>query len=379
MSKTILLLDGNCRQILPVCESLSKNGYSVFTVSPKKFSYGSVTRWSDKTFILDDPSKDPNSFYNQLLQLIRKVKVDLIIPLFDYSATILSKNKEELNKYSKVAVNDYDVFLKARDKSITMEICQRHNISSPKTYFSGINYIPENIINNIIYPVVIKPIFGESSKGFNVINSKDELIDIFKTTSEKYGKCLIQEYIPQDDIQYKCEMYIDRDNDLITSVVFSKNRWYPIEGGSSTFNLTVQRDDIVDTCYRLLMAIGWKGYADIDLIQDPRDNTAKVMEINPRITGSVKLAFDAGVDFAKIIVDDNFGEKPKVYEPEIGMGLRLFHKDILWFIKSKNRFKSKPSWFNFKNSSDQIISFSDPLPTIVATYEGLNTIFKLKK
>ena len=42
-----------------------------------------------------------------------------------------------------------------------------------------------------------------------------------------------------------------------------------------------------------------------------------------------------------------------------------FHMDLLWFFKSKNRFKAKPSWFSFKNTVDEIFGFDDLKPAIV--------------
>jgi predicted ATP-grasp superfamily ATP-dependent carboligase len=174
---------------------------------------------------------------------------------------------------------------------------------------------------------------------------------------------VFQEYIPQTDIQYECAMFVDGDNEVKTSLVFSKNRWFPVNGGSSTLNITVDRPDIIESCSRLLKAINWRGPADIDLIQDPRDGKAKIMEINPRVSGSVKITFVSGVDQARQMLEYCFGEKVTSYKKyKIGQRLRCSQTDLLWFIKSPDRFKSKPSWFSNKNTKDQIFDISDPLP-----------------
>jgi hypothetical protein len=58
-----------------------------------------------------------------------------------------------------------------------------------------------------------------------------------------------------------------------------------------------------------------------------------------------------------------FGEKVSSYKKyKIGQRLRCSQTDLLWFIKSPDRFKSKPSWFSNKNTKDQIFDISDPLP-----------------
>ena len=183
---------------------------------------------------------------------------------------------------------------------------------------------------------------------------------------------MFQEYIPQTDIQYECAMFIDANNQVKTGLVFSKNRWFPIEGGSSTLNITVDRPDIVEICAKLLQTIKWRGAADIDLIQDPRDGKAKIMEINPRVSGSVKIAFIAGVNQAlqmKEMAEEKNVTKYEHYK--IGCRLRCLQTDFLWFINSPKRFSAKPSWFSWKNTKEQIFSWYDPIPWFAFSISGL--------
>lgn len=378
MKKKVLLLDGHTRQVLPTAKALREAGHHVTVLCPNKVSIGFVSRWPNERLVGPDAKGDPQGFLGFLENLLKTGEFDIVIPHFDYSAHIVSMHKQELKKYAVLAVNNYDVFIKARDKALTMQACQELDVPCTKTYYVGEQAVPEDIKIALSYPLVVKPVFGESARGFHIVENVEELNTVFGEVSKNYGKTLIQEFVPQNDLQYKCEVFIGNDNQVKAAVVFAKVRWYPIEGGSSTFNLTVDRPDIVDSCVDLLKGIGWRGYADVDLIQDKQHGVAKVMEINPRITGSVKIAFDAGVDFANMIVNDSFGKKIDFVDYEIGRGLRLFHKDLLWFIKSKDRFRAKPSWFNFFDgkTSDQIFSFSDPLPGLFFTFEGIIKLFK---
>ena len=178
-------------------------------------------------------------------------------------------------------------------------------------------------------------------------------------------------------LQYECAMFVDQNNEVKTGVVFSKNRWFPVDGGSSTLNITVERPDIVESCKQLLQKINWRGAADIDLIDDPRDGVAKIMEINPRVSGSVKIVFEAGVDQAKQMLELVHGDPvSEQKEYRIGQRLRCSQTDLLWFLKSPNRFKSKPSWFSIKKTKDQIFYLDDPLPWFAFSLTG---VFKYKK
>ena len=367
----VLLLEGMGRQTLPMMRALHKLKCHITTYNASKMDVGYASRFPDKKILGDWDRTNEDFSYEALLNVLKVEHFDVVIPMTDFSATMLARHKEELSEYTHPAVNDWDVFMRAGNKQNTMEACMDNNIPCPIT-LRDVKSIEDIINSNICYPFIIKPQVGYGSIGFHVIRCEDDLRRVYDKSVESYGPMLIQEYIPQTGSQYKCEVLIDNNGEVKSAVVFDKTRWYPIDGGSTCCSTTVNRPDIREYSIRLLKAIGWKGYGDVDLIEDPRDGIAKVMEINPRITASVKVCFDAGVDFARQIVELETGVDVTEYPSyEIGRTLRYFQTDFLWFLKSPNRFKAKPSWFSWKNTTDQIWSWSDPWPWVTYTISGL--------
>lgn len=370
----VLLIEGRARQVMPLMESLHKLGCHVTTYNASKLDMGYSSHYPDKKILSYCDAKDPEGSWQAIRKELQTRQYDLVIPLNDFVAIMLSKHKEELKPYVDIAVNEWDVFQFASDKLRTMRVCMENNIPCPKTYTA------DDTLNDLSqldlqYPVCIKPRTGYSAIGFRKIDNSDDLEHIIAVTKEKYGAPLIQEYIPQTDLQYKAEIFVDKNGQIKSCCIFSKLRWYPVNGGSSTLNMTVHRPDIQESCEKLLKKIGWRGYADIDLIQDPRDNVAKIMEINPRITGSVKICYACGVNFSEQILQDYLGCEITPYmHYEEGRYLRYLHTDLLWFIKSPNRFKCKPSWFDFRNSDDQIWSAKDPLPWLTYTIANITKV-----
>jgi predicted ATP-grasp superfamily ATP-dependent carboligase len=374
----VLLIEGRARQVLPLAKSLYQLGAEVTTYNGSKLDPGYSSKYPQRKLLAFFDAKQPEKSFEALKGELEKYHYDMVIPLNDDIAIQLSKYKKELAKYTTPIVEDWETFQFACDKLKTMQVCMDNGIPCPKTFTSLDDFLKSEKI--VSYPIVVKPRTGQAAVGFHISDSKEDVVDYFQKAEQKYGPMLIQEYIPQTDIQYKCEMYVDRKGKLKAACVFAKNRWYPVEGGSSTLNTTVNRPDIVATCKQLLEKIGWKGYADIDLIQDPRDNVAKVMEINPRITGSVKICYAAGVNFSKLIMQDFNGEKvEEAFNTNYGVQMRYMHTDVLWFIKSKERFRCNPSWFNFKNCVHQIFSWDDPWPAVTFTLQGFSKFFKDKK
>ncbi|MBE6904278.1 MAG: ATP-grasp domain-containing protein [Ruminococcaceae bacterium] len=375
----VLLLEGFARQVMPMMQALHDLECHITTYNSKKTDLGYLSKYPDKKIIGVWDRKNEQASYNALLDVLKAEKYDIVIPMTDFSATLLSKNKEEISKYASPAVNDWNVFIKAADKQNTMIACMDNNIPCPYT-LRDVKSIDDILNSDIKYPFIIKPRIGYGSIGFHCINNEEQLRKVFDSAAEAHGDMLVQEYIPQTDIQYKCEVFIDKNGEAKSAVVFDKTRWYPIDGGSTCCSASVERPDIVESSVKLLKAIGWQGYGDVDLIQDPRDNTAKVMEINPRITASVKVCFAAGVDFARQIVEYETGREVTAYPTyEYGKFLRYLHTDILWFLESPNRFKSKPSWFSWKNTTDQIWSPKDPLPFFGYSLQAVTKVSSEKK
>ena len=370
----VLLIEGRARQVMPLMESLHKLGCHVTTYNASKLDMGYASHYPDKKVLSYCNAKDPEKSWAAISKELKTKQYDLVIPLNDFVAIMLSQHKEELKPYVTIAANDWDVFQYASDKLKTMKVCMENGIPCPKTFVADDNLTDLSKLD-LQFPICIKPRTGYSAVGFRMIDDPAELDHIVQATKEKYGAPLIQEYIPQTDLQYKAELFVDKDGTVKSCCIFSKVRWYHVDGGSSTLNMSVHRPDIQETCEKLLKAIGWRGYADIDLIQDPRDGVAKVMEINPRITGSVKICYACGVNFSEQILQD-FLELPvtEYMEYPEGQYLRYLHTDLLWFIKSPTRFSCKPSWFDFRHSVDQIWSANDPWPWFTYTIANITKV-----
>lgn len=381
----ILLLDGDTRQSLPVAKALCLSGYNVTVVCSKRISYGSWSCYPHKKIYAPVEPSEIDNYFLFIKSVLQKRCYDVTIPLFDHSAYMLSKYKIELVQYTKVSVPDLEIFMCARDKKITMDACRRAGVPHPLTYSPDDVPISE-IERSISFPCIIKPNISHGAIGIRLVEKAAKLSSVYNQVVEEFGPCCIQEYIPQNGMQYKVQVFRGSDDVIYGAVVFNKMRYFPITGGTSSLNSTVDRPDIIEICLRLLDEIKWNSHADVDLIEDVRDNTVKVMEINPRITGSIKIAFEAGVDFATMQVQHALNNRiPKFNDYKIGIFMRYLPLDILWFLYSPERFKSKPSWFHFfgANLCYQEGSRDDFLPAIAGFIEGLgkylNPTFRRKK
>ncbi len=367
----VLLINGKDRQTLPFARAYHDLGCRVVTLNSSRLDNGFNTRYAHRK-ILDRKIKgDPEYLVEKTCSIVKTMKIDVVIGTSDETLELLSHHKEEIEKYSKVAVVDEGLFNLAYDKLNTLKICMDKGIPCPHTLF---NITDADQINfrELTYPMVVKPRKSHGAIGFKRFDSAQALKCYLMANNENISDYVIQDYIPQTGIQYEVAMFLDNSNTVKTALCFTKNRWYPVTGGSSTLNITVEEPEIIANCSRLLREIGWRGCADIDLIYDPRDGIAKVMEINPRVSASVKILFQAGINIARQIIELAMEEEVSEYlEYDKGIRLRCIHTDLLWFIRSPDRFRSKPSWFNMKNTYDQIFAIDDPFPFLTFSIQGI--------
>jgi len=210
-----------------------------------------------------------------------------------------------------------------------------------------------------------------------LVHSNDELMTKYPLIKEEYGDCHLQQYVKQGGAQVEVQLYIDEDKKLVNSSVIYKYRWYPEKGGSSCCAVSVKNDKIVNILYQLLKDLNWVGFADFDTIENPDTGELLIMELNPRVPACVKTAIEAGVHWGEIIINGYLGLPQKKYKYKEGVFLRHLGFEFLWFLKSPNRWKTKPNWFHFlgKHIHYQDMSdWSDPMPFFLGTLRNLKKI-----
>lgn len=385
ISKRILILDGNSSHCLPIIRSLEKSGHRVTLICPSVFSCGYFSKYGSEKKIWPRITTDEEEFYQLLIQLIKVEKYDLILGFSDQSSKLLSSNKAEIEKYSGVIVPDFKIFKIAVDKFLTMKFCMENEIPCPITFDAETERLNE-LIEELKFPVVLKPKVGVGAVGFFIISDKSELKDRLPRLNDEYGPMLIQEFLPNEE-QFTVEAFCDSNSDLKACVIAKKSRFFPINGGTSSCNVTVHQPVIVNIVRKLLKNIQWVGSANVDIILDHRDNTPKVIEINPRVGSIVKIAFLAGIDLAAMTIDLSekrpIENKLQFFE---GIVMRNLMLDLLWFFFSpfNLKLKTKPAFFKFlgRNLHYQNFSLDDPLPMVgyilgnMLKYANLNVLIR---
>lgn len=368
--KHVLILEGYARQCLPFMREFKKYDMKISLLCHTKLDCGYASRLPDyKILGICNPDLYEES-EEYIIKLIKTGKFDLVLPLVDFSASIVAKHKDELSKYAIICVSDKEAFEKSQDKLQVMDVCKQNNIPCPKT-LSEASSIKQVIDSGIRFPIIIKPRRGCGAKGFHRIETLEEMNCVVQENNIDLSDMVIQECLPINSVLISDNLYIDRNGEIKSCFLYRCNRFYPLTGGTGTFNTTFNRSDVHEECAKLVIIMGLRGCVGVDLMIDPRDNVAKVIEINPRILACSKIGFLAGVNQTQQIIEDIYGESvTPMMKYKTGVGVRMSQIDMLWFLKSPERFKVKPSWFKICGVKDQIFSLDDPLPWFAFLLRG---------
>lgn len=352
-----LILDGNSRQCLPVIRGIAKLGANVTTVNSSRLSNGYTSKYPSQKLI---KPKDTD-LYSFILKEIKKRKYDALIPLSDASTDIVTQHYDDISQYVSMPIPNRGVFLDAYDKQNTMRLCTEIGVPCPITKMD--NESLESAVSRIGFPLIAKPRMACGSKGLKIVKSAKQLKQLIASQEIVLKDYVIQEFIPQTGKQYNIHLFMNDQQTLCSGVVTEKSRWYPVDGGASCLCRTIVNKKILKNCERILKAIKWRGYCEIEMIEDPRDGEFKVMEINGRASASIKIMQLASVNIGKQMAQLACGKTVTRYsEYPNDIRMRRILTDVLWFIQSPDRFSRMPNWFSPIRTHEVVFSLDDPKP-----------------
>lgn len=369
----VLLLDGHTVQAYSVSKALKENGVYVTVFSERRFSYGYASKYPDEKIICPSLKKSPEKFLEFLLEYLRNIKVDLVLPLFDDSADLLNKNRDVVfnTNNTRICLPPQKQYELSRNKNELMRFCRENKIPHPHTVtINRYNYT--EAAKKVGFPSLIKPASSSGAVGIYYVNTPEELSDYFSKTNDQ-DELSLQSFVNHSGYYFSSMIFRSNDGNFSDVVIAKIIRYFPTKGGTSSYNETVYYPEIEKISMDILNKLNWSGFANIDFIIDKQTEEPKLIEINPRIPACIHSAFVSGVNFPLIIVSDVLGNGIPSQKYSPNKATRYLAMDFLWFFFSKKRFKAQPSWFKFfgKNLNYQDGSWRDPFTMFAGIVMGI--------
>jgi predicted ATP-grasp superfamily ATP-dependent carboligase len=355
--------------------------------------------WRPESVRFPSSVENVKEYVTALIRHVKRKGYAAIFPLSDTSLLPISENRAQLTPYLNLVIPNHASLLKALDKSLTLRVAEEIGIPIPKTFHARNMADAINASAKIQYPAVIKPrnsyIWDRNGRASHVrpfyVNSASELLATYAKIEQDSPAPLIQEYVPGYNVSVA--LLFDSGEPKAACAIRVR-RTIPVTGGSSVMRESIPLDPLsLGYASTLLGRLLWHGVAEVEFRIDPRDPTPKLMEINPRVWGSMNVAIESGVDFPYLMYLLAKGKRVNpVFKYKIGVKFRWLFGDTLNLIstlqgepklisvKPPNKFKAVMRFLQFyeRDMHYDGLTFSDPLPFFVGDGLSIFGVVKAK-
>ena len=263
----------------------------------------------------------------------------------DYAALII-RNREALRQDYIVPYIGKDLMDKLVSKESFYQLCEAYDIPYPKTLIVHGTQDAEKLAGiDFAYPIIVKPSSSilywkypfDGMKKVYVAETAEDALEIIQTiyASGYPDSLIIQDLIPGDDdgmrvLTAYCDRYAKVKMVCLGNVLLEEHT--PKGLGNHAAILTEYNRPLMDRLAAFLEAVGYNGFANFDIKLDPRDGSYRVFEINLRQGRSNYYVTGAGVNLARLLVEDRVEEK-ELGEPVFFNGESYWHSipnKIVW-------------------------------------------------
>ncbi len=362
---SVIVTNARNRIAYNVVRSLGQKGLAVYTADFVKRSMSFSSRYSKGHFLYPSPFTEPDAFIDSLIENIKRVKAEALIPVYE-ETFLIAKHKTTLERYVKMAVPDYDKILTAHNKDRWSSVALSIGIPVPPSYTTTQARALAHALN---YPVLLKPRQGGGGWAITQADSQDELLRLLdgnEIAGVGHERFFAQEKISGEVL---CVAMLFSHGRYRAKVAYKQLRDYPVKGGQATLRISVRNERAESNLQRLLEHLDWHGVCQADFVVDAKTGTPYLIDLNPRFWGSLAQAMASGVDFPylyyKLIMD---GDVEAVDGFKTGVVTRWIGGDLMGFLPHLRASKSRLGFLKDFFLPDKRpayyddFSLADPLP-----------------
>jgi carbamoyl-phosphate synthase large subunit len=146
------------------------------------------------------------------------------------------------------------------------------------------------------YPVIVKPRRGSGSRGVHRIDSAAALAAL-----DRSDALIVQEYLPGQE--YSIDVLADARGHVMAAVPRVRER---VDSGVSVAGRTVHDPDLEKFGSDVVRATGLTFVSNVQCRLDS-DGRPALLEVNPRVPGTLGLTIASGVDMPRLALDSLLG------------------------------------------------------------------------
>jgi D-aspartate ligase len=314
---------------LALARSLGRSGVPVTGIAYERTDFGLRSRHLARRAIA---AGDEEVVLRELRQAARAGR-PVLFPERDESVQLVLRRWDDIRELADVPLpDDVDVVHRLRRKDLLRGEAERADVPLPATIAPESE--DEIRRSGLRPPYLIKPVTGqEFAYTFGAklwtTDTAEEAAAAWSRAREHGFDTVVQELIPgsQERI-YSLFTYIGRAGEPLANVVGRKLRQGPLRFGTSAIFLVEPDERVLELGLRLLQTAGYRGFAQVELAHDARDDTFRLLEVNTRLPMWAGVAMSRWFDLARLAYDDLCGSPAPVP--------RTFRDEVAWIYLAKD-------------------------------------------
>jgi len=257
---------------------------------------------ADEAFIVPEVLS-PN-YFEKIFEICANCDVKAITTLIDVEIERLAEKRNDFVSLgilplcpsawtARLCFNKYEMFKFMKNKGIRTILT-----------YDSLEHFKEGLdIGEIHFPVFLKPITGSGSLGTERANTWQDVERKFNDGTYKY---IIQELMTGDDCDV--DFYVDCISHKPVSIFGKKKIEKRIGGATQTISFKDKK--LFDFVEQVCTLLDFNGPCNMDFFITNNGEYC-LSEINPRFGGSYLHAYEAGIDFVQLILNNMHGIENK--------------------------------------------------------------------
>jgi len=336
----VLITDAGWRTAVTSVRSLGRAGLRVALgesagqFQPNHQPPSFQSRYCAGTVTLPDYTADQAAYIDAIADFVRDHQVRVLLPVGDSSITMLAPQRKRFEEVGCTLAVPSDAALEiANDKVRTLELADKLGIPYPKS-------LPVANVEDMRaaeaafgYPYVVKPTISWTGQGAERVAPTEVIneAEAVKAT-ENYlatGCEVIAQQLASGD-RISISLFI-ANGKLQAYCGCTALRTTPPLGGVSVQRVSIPvAEDLLEASVNLATTAGLEGACEVEYRCDAKGNPL-LMEINPRLAGTLENAMHSGVNFPLMVWQWATGQpiEPVLSYPA-GVRTRWLSGDLRW-------------------------------------------------
>lgn len=242
-------------------------------------------------------AKKETEYISAIKKLVRDENIQILIPTADSELEILSSYKDEFKELYNciILINDNEEIQLFNDKWLAHKLYIENEIPAPKSFLADDIAFLEKNLENFSYPLIIKPRVGGGSRSIFKINSWEDILKYRDVVSNP----IIQEYLFPEDEEYTAGTYRTKLNEVFV-ILFNRK----LKFGMTNVAEVVINEELEKFAKNVILKTNLIGSNNIQF--RVTHEGPKVLEINPRFSGTTGIRATFGFNDVEMWVKESF-------------------------------------------------------------------------